>query len=203
MEISGAIQAYPRITYGDPGNLASDARGAGGESVAPERARNPSGGLAGADADLTGEDQRKVEELKARDREVRAHKQAHQAAAGQHAIGDPVYGYETGPDGRRYAVSGEVEIDTSEIPGEPEATIRKMQQIRRAALAPQDPSGQDRRVAAEASRKEAAARQELAAQQREESQPPAAPRFPPEAAAANYARMAASAPGGANLNVSV
>jgi hypothetical protein len=45
----------------------------------------------------------------------------------------------------------------SEIPGDPEATARKMEQIKRAAMAPVDPSPQDRRVAAEAAQKQAAA----------------------------------------------
>jgi hypothetical protein len=48
------------------------------------------------------------------------------------------------PDGCDYALGGEVAIDTSAIAGDPEATLRKMEQIRRAALAPANPSGQDR-----------------------------------------------------------
>jgi hypothetical protein len=56
-----------------------------------------------------------------------------------------------------YAVGGEVQIDTSPA-GSPEATIRKMQQIRRAALAPSQPSGTDRAVAAQASQIETQAR---------------------------------------------
>ncbi len=59
-------------------------------------------------------------------------------------------------------------ISTSEIAGNPEATIQKMQQIRRAALAPGHPSGQDRSVAAQAQSAERAARTELADQRREE-----------------------------------
>lgn len=105
-----------------------------------------------------------IHELAARDREVRAHEQAHAAVGGQHA-GSPVYQYQRGPDGVSYAVAGEVAISTSPVPGDPEATIRKAQQIARAAMAPADPSPQDRRVAAEASRLEAQARVEL--QQRE------------------------------------
>ena len=48
--------------------------------------------------------------------------------------------------------SGEVSIDKSPVRGDPQATIEKMQQVRRAALAPAQPSGQDRQVAAEARR---------------------------------------------------
>jgi len=92
---------------------------------------------------------------------VRRHEQAHKAAAGPHAHGGPRYELVSGPDGRLYAVSGSVEIDTSPVPDDPEATLRKMRQVRRAALAPAEPSAEDRAVAAAASREEAAARAEL------------------------------------------
>jgi hypothetical protein len=119
--------------------------------------------------ELTPEEKKTVEELKKRDAEVKRHEQAHQAAAGKYARGAPKYEYETGPDGKQYAVDGEVEIDVSEIPGDPKATILKAIQIKRAALAPKDPSPQDRQVAAEAGQMEAKARRELAKQKQEES----------------------------------
>lgn len=111
---------------------------------------------------LTDDEQREVERLQARDREVRQHEQAHVAAAGSLYRGGPSYEYQRGPDGRQYAVGGSVQIDTSPVPNDPEATIAKAQQIRRAALAPAEPSGADRSVAAKANRMEAEARQELA-----------------------------------------
>ena len=110
-----------------------------------------------------------IAKLRARDREVRAHEQAHAAAAGGVATGGPNFTYEQGPDGKQYAVGGEVKIDTSPVAGDPEATIRKARQIRAAALAPADPSAQDRAVAASASAMEAAARQESQQNRREES----------------------------------
>ncbi|BCX81100.1 hypothetical protein MIT9_P0678 [Methylomarinovum caldicuralii] len=93
---------------------------------------------------------RQVEQLRQRDREVRAHEMAHLAAAGSYALGGPTFEYQVGPDGRRYAIGGHVNIDTSPVPGDPEATLRKAETIRRAALAPGDPSPQDRSVAAAA-----------------------------------------------------
>ena len=114
----------------------------------------------------TGE-QRQVEELKLRDREVRAHEAAHAAAAGQHARGGPSYTYQRGPDGVQYAVGGEVPIDVSPVPNDPQATIQKALTIRRAALAPADPSGADRQIAARASAMAAQARQELVRQSQE------------------------------------
>lgn len=87
--------------------------------------------------------------LKARDREVRAHETAHQATGGQYASA-PTYEYERGPDGVQYAVGGEVQIDIAPVEWNPQATIEKMRVVRAAALAPAEPSGQDRAVAAEA-----------------------------------------------------
>ena len=105
-----------------------------------------------------------IQDLAARDREVRAHEQAHAAVAGQYG-GSPTYSFVRGPDGISYAVSGEVEIDTSPIPGDPEATLRKAQQLRRAANAPAEPSAQDGRVAAQAAQMEQEARAELREQE--------------------------------------
>ncbi len=116
-----------------------------------------------------------LQKLQARDREVRAHEHAHMAAGGPYVRGGPSYTYKTGPDGKRYAVGGEVQIDTSPEK-DPEATIRKMETVKRAALAPAKPSGQDRMVAARASMEEQKARMELMEQKREEaaSAPPKA-----------------------------
>lgn len=116
---------------------------------------------------LTEGEQRQVEKLKARDREVRAHEQAH-ATTGGSVTGSPQYTFEQGPDGKQYAVGGEVSVDASPVRGNPEATIRKMELVKKAALAPANPSSQDRRVAAEADAQIIAARQEIAAEKREE-----------------------------------
>lgn len=110
-----------------------------------------------------------IQELAARDREVRAHEQAHSAVAGQYGS-SPTYSFVRGPDGVSYAVGGEVKIDTSPIPGDPEATLRKAQQLRRAANAPAEPSSQDANVAAQAAQMEQQARAELREQQAIESE---------------------------------
>ncbi len=109
-----------------------------------------------------------LQKLQARDREVRAHEHAHMVAGGPYVRGGPSYTYKTGPDGKRYAVGGEVQIDTSPEK-DPEATIRKMETVKRAALAPAKPSSQDRMVAARASMEEQKARMELMEQKREEA----------------------------------
>ena len=90
---------------------------------------------------------------------MRQHEQAHQTAGGRYTRGGASFSYTSGPDGRRYATGGEVSIDMSSEKT-PEATIAKMNTVRRAALAPMDPSPTDRAVAASAAQKAASARQE-------------------------------------------
>ena len=99
--------------------------------------------------------------LRARDQEVRAHELAHASAAGGLSKGGPSFDYQRGPDGQLYAVGGEVQIDTSGVPGDPEATLEKAIQIQQAALAPAQPSAQDRSVAIAAAAMAAQARAEL------------------------------------------
>lgn len=113
---------------------------------------------------LTEEEQKQVDELKARDAEVKAHEQAHIAAGGSYVRGGASYDYQTGPDGKKYAVGGEVSIDTSPVEGDPQATINKAQVILKAALAPAEPSGQDKSVASQARQMMASARKELMAE---------------------------------------
>ena len=117
----------------------------------------------GPELDLEPEQKAQVEKLKQIDQRVRAHEAAHLAAGGGLAMGGATYGYVQGPDGQRYATSGEVQIDTSSGKT-PEETLEKARQIQRAALAPSDPSGQDRAVAAQAGAMMAQARQDLARQ---------------------------------------
>jgi hypothetical protein len=117
-----------------------------------------------APAELDRDEQLTVDKLSQVDRMVRAHEAAHFAAGGSLVRGGPNYSFRQGPDGRRYAVAGEVNIDTSPVEGDPRATIIKAQRIQRAALAPADPSAQDRSVASAASSMAADAGMELARQ---------------------------------------
>ncbi len=100
--------------------------------------------------DLPKEDKQQLQKLQQTDREVRAHEQAHLSMASGIAQGGPSFSFVTGPDGKRYAVGGDVQIDVSEVADDPEATIKKAEQIKKAALAPASPSAQDQRVAASA-----------------------------------------------------
>lgn len=115
------------------------------------------------------EEAAQIQKLRNRDREVRAHEQAH-ASVGGVLAGAPNLNFTTGPDGKRYAVSGDVSIDISKVPNDPEATIRKLEQVQRAALAPANPSSQDVRVASQASASENQARAELNVKRLQEAQ---------------------------------
>ena len=101
--------------------------------------------------ELHSEEQQKLQYLKSRDQEVKTHEQAHLSAAGSLAMGGASFSFEKGSDGVNYAVGGEVNIDTSAVPGDPAATLKKAETIRRAAMAPANPSAQDRAVASQAS----------------------------------------------------
>lgn len=146
---------------------------AAGRGDAPD-ARAPAGVTTGAgqaaegdeapSGELTEAEKEQVQDLRKRDAEVRAHEQAHARVGGSYASA-PSYEFETGPDGRSYAVGGHVSISTSPVQGDPQATIDKMDTVRRAALAPAEPSGQDLRVAAQADQTAQAARVELREQQ--------------------------------------
>ena len=150
-------------------------RAAPEENDEPEQGKNQSNdaaqvserrqmeGQAQAPGELTKEQLDVVQALQARDREVRAHEQAHKSVGGALA-GAVSYTYQSGPNGQRYAVGGEVPIDASPISGDPAATIRKMNIVRAAATAPIDPSAQDLRVAATASRVLAQAQKDLLAE---------------------------------------
>ncbi len=113
-----------------------------------------------------------IRTLKARDLEVRSHEAAHRAVGGA-LTGPATFTFESGPDGRAYAVGGEVSIDTSPE-ATPDKTAQKMERVIAAALAPAEPSAQDLAVAAQARQALTQARQEAAevsAEERVESRP--------------------------------
>jgi hypothetical protein len=119
----------------------------------------------------TGEKQ-VVRKLQLTDLHVKMHEQQHLASAGSYARGGASFQTVIGPDGKSYAVGGEVMLDTSPIPNNPQATIVKAQIVKRAALAPSDPSGADRAIAAAATQMEIQARTELIGQDSLESGSP-------------------------------
>jgi len=120
-------------------------------------------------SELSDQEKAEVRRLKALDEHVHQHEEAHKQAAGELAVGTPNYQYTTGPDGKRYAIAGDVKIETSKDSRGPAETITKAIKIKKAALAPSDPSSQDRNVAAQAMQMEQQAQVELSQQKTDNS----------------------------------
>ncbi|WP_293746239.1 putative metalloprotease CJM1_0395 family protein [uncultured Paraglaciecola sp.] len=162
-------QAPPPLTYEKPVPQGGQQLNTQNDS-AKDNGQDASAGKENAEEQQQQQqaEQQQITELKQRDAEVRAHEQAHASLGGQYAS-SPQYEYERGPDGRRYAVGGEVSIDISEA-STPEETIRKAQQVKAAALAPAEPSAQDLRVATEATQITLEARSEIARENAKEAQ---------------------------------
>lgn len=152
------------LTYERPQPQANQSQTANGQNTQKDNGSEQSAGREDAESRQQQQQQqaedRELVELKQRDLEVRTHEKAHASTGGQYAA-SPQFEFKVGPDGRQYATDGEVSIDISEG-STPEETIRKMQQVKAAALAPAEPSPQDLRVAAEASQKSLEARNEIA-----------------------------------------
>jgi len=133
------------------------------DAVPSERSsQNEDGEQQKNNQNINQQNARVIRQLKSRDREVRAHESAHVAAGGQYVKGGPSYTFQRGPDGRSYAIGGEVSIDASKVANDPEATLAKAGIVRRAALAPAQPSSQDLSVASRANQTAAQARVEIA-----------------------------------------
>jgi hypothetical protein len=161
-----ANTAAPAVSSDTSSDASSDA-----SSDTPSETSSDKTDKSRTSQELTPEEKKEVEQLKETDKKVKAHEAAHKAAAGGLAIGGATFGYTTGPDNKRYATSGEVSIDTSPVPNDPDATIKKMQTVQKAALAPAQPSGQDRKVASQASRTMAQARMDKMKAQSQSNKP--------------------------------
>ena len=131
------------------------------------------------------QDLQEIKELKTRDRVVRTHEAAHVAAGGSIVRGGANFSFQRGPDGVQYAVGGDVRIDASKE-SSPEATLRKTEQIRSAALAPAQPSATDRSVAAKAAQMAVEARAEINQQQSNQINPENDKSTSNEGTAGNY-----------------
>jgi hypothetical protein len=129
---------------------------AGGPGTAGTK--GAAGTAAGRSAQLDADQQRQLQDLQQRDTHVRQHEAAHQAAGGD-LTGAASFSYETGPDGRSYAVGGEVPVQARSGRTADE-TITIARRVRAAALAPADPSPADLAAAAAATQVELKAMQQ-------------------------------------------
>ncbi len=116
--------------------------------------------------ELSEDEKQLVNELSARDSEVKAHEAAHQAA-GAGLTGGASYTYQQGPDGKMYAIGGEVSI-TFPATSNPQEAIKNAKQIAAAAMAAGNPSPQDFAVASSARIMEMKAQQQLVKKQQDE-----------------------------------
>jgi len=157
------------VSVGSASSASARVKPADASEKPVEKPDDPSKGKKASGEPLSEEEERQVQKLKETDAKVKAHENAHAAAGGPHAAA-PKYEYTTGPDGNRYATSGEVQIDSSPEKGNPEATIRKMDIVIRAALAPADPSSQDLAVARQAQSERTKAQVELSKKREAERQ---------------------------------
>jgi hypothetical protein len=131
-------------------------------------------GVGGAGIEIAGTDYRLSlsPEALERDREVRAHEEAHLAALGGAAASGIMLDYATGPNGEHVAIGGSVKVDLSDVPGDPETTLRKAQAVIQAAGAPHESSGADKRTAIRAYELAARAKQEMSAERQESKTAP-------------------------------
>ena len=152
--VSSVTQNYRNVTSPNTNtrvNQKSDGAAVTANNSEVDKAGSSQGKQITTDSDTTSQTEKnQLVELKARDTEVRAHERAHLAAAGRYATSGATFTYQRGPDGNNYAVSGEVSIDSSPVLNDPQATLEKALTIQKAALAPSQPSAQDRAVAANA-----------------------------------------------------
>lgn len=120
--------------------------------------------------DLTIREKLEVRELEQQERSVREHERAHLRVARDLAVGGAGFQYQRGPDGQKYAVHGEVDIDASSVRGDTRASIDKALKVQHAALAPSAPSSQDLKAATQARIMEAKAYRKLSREQANEDQ---------------------------------
>jgi len=115
---------------------------------------------------LSANEERLIKDLQSRDGEVKSHESAHQAAGGG-MTGAATFTYQQGPDGKMYAIGGEVSI-SYKSGSTPQETIANARQVIAAAMAPGSPSSQDFAVASSAKVMEMKAMQQLAKEAKEE-----------------------------------
>jgi hypothetical protein len=115
---------------------------------------------------LNPDEKRLVKDLATRDAEVKVHEAAHQAAGGG-MTGVASYSYQQGPDGKMYAIGGEVSI-SMKASSNPEETFRNAKQLIASAMAAGSPSPQDFAVVSSARVMEMKAMQQQARKGQEE-----------------------------------
>lgn len=86
--------------------------------------------------------QRIIEQLKSRDKEVRSHEASHSISPELVKIGSAQFDYTIGPDGKAYATGGRVTLSTGSAMT-PEEALSKAEALKKASMAPGEPSTKD------------------------------------------------------------
>ena len=147
-EIKGDAVAGSNFIYQTGPDGKRYAIGTMNHAVRPKETNGPSGvspQLQHDESEMSKSDQALLHKLEVRDAKVRAHETAHIMAAGGQAS-SPTYTYQTGPDGKRYAIGGSVNISMLST-GDPESDARQAKNAHRAALATGEPSSRDMQTA--------------------------------------------------------
>jgi len=92
--------------------------------------------------DPESNEQKAIERLKNRDKEVRTHESSHSNNPELIKIGSAQFDYTIGPDGKAYATGGKVTLATG-IARTPEDALAKAEALKKASMAPGEPSSQD------------------------------------------------------------
>lgn len=114
---------------------------------------------------LSDDQLKSVKKRREFDKALTKHEEDHHSVAADLARSSPLYETEVGEDGETYRKSGKVMIDTG-TEQDDERTVKKMRQVRAAALAPDGNqlaplSEQDKKVAREATEKEEKAQRRM------------------------------------------
>ncbi len=107
-----------------------------------------------------------LQRIKNIDRNVRLHENSHASADGVQTIGTARYKYAEGPDGKLYAVGGEVTVAVQSS-GKPEDNLRAARALRSSALSSDNPSPADFAAAADAGQIEIEALSQMAKRAKE------------------------------------
>ncbi len=91
---------------------------------------------------LSDNEQKAVNELKSRDKEVRLHEAEHMRNPELISVGGPKFTYAIGPDGKAYAIGGNVTLTTGK-PKSPEDAMQKAMALKNSSMGVGEPSSKD------------------------------------------------------------
>lgn len=132
------------------------------ERPEPSAAAQAAAASAAESSVVTTDDLRELRDLQRSDRQVRVQENLQRQLAAEFVRGAPVYEFEEGPDGRRYAVGADSDFQLpNQASSDPRQAARDAASARQAALASAVSSPAEQAFAARAASAEARARAEI------------------------------------------